>query len=99
MEWFVSKANNKELNENLVGGSKETGEMQGKEEGKKKGRKAEGKRKRCINTWKFNGADEKKRQIIECCLCKRWYYIKCVTPEKGEPKGVKASNKKRTRPI
>ena len=48
MEWFVSKANNKELNENLVGGSKETGKM------------LEGKKKYCINTCKFNGEDEKK---------------------------------------
>ena len=81
MEWFDSKANNKELNENLVGRSKETGEM------------LEGKTKHCINACTFNEEDEKKDEMIECCLCKRWYQTKCVTPEKREPKRVKASNK------
>ena len=50
-------------------------------------------RRHCINTCRFNGEDEKKGKMIECCLCKRWHHIEFVTSGKGEPKDVKTSNK------
>ena len=58
------------------------------EESKETCEMSEGKTKHFLNTCKFNREDEKKGEMIESCLCKRWYHIECITSE-----NVKTSNK------
>ena len=50
--------------------------------------------KHCKEECKYGGDDKKSDAMIECCLCKRWYHVKCVgiTDTENEVEGKSVKN-------